>query len=144
MIMPSEPPHHPSRQKSKHAYNDPSLTPVQFMKAVRDDTSVPLVTRLRAAELLLPYEEARKPTVMLRGDKNVTVTIFIDTLFLSPDTVVSYADMLFLKWCCEFENGPLDPNDPETRALWCRLSGHKDPMAPTPGNLADMPPEGNA
>jgi hypothetical protein len=114
------------------------------MRAVRDDTSVPLVTRLRAAELLLPYEQARKPTARIIGAQNVTTTVHIDTLFLPSGAVVSYADMLYVQWCWEFDNGPLDPNDPINRALWCKLSGHKDPIVPTPGNLADMPPEGSA
>jgi hypothetical protein len=114
------------------------------MRAVRDDTSVPLATRLRAAELLLPYEQARKPTARIIGDQNVTTTIFIDTMFLPSGATVSYATMLYVQWCWEFPNGPLDPNCPTTRELWCRLTGHKDPMTPTPGNLADMPTEGSA
>jgi hypothetical protein len=114
------------------------------MRAVRDDETVPLATRLRAAELLLPYEQARKPTVRIIGDQNVTTTIFIDTMFLPSGATVSYAAMLYVQWCWEHPQGPMDPNDPINRQIWCRLTGHKDPMAPTPDNLADMPTEGSA
>jgi hypothetical protein len=52
--------------------------------------------------------------------------------------------MLYVQWCWEFPNGPLDPNCPTTRQLWCRTTGFPDPVIPKPGNLADMPTEGSA
>ena len=99
------------------------------------DTSLPLPTRLDAAAKLGEAE--------LQSPPPVRCTIHIDTMFLSPTCVVSRADMLYVQWCWEFPNGPLDPNDPINRQIWCKVSGHKDPMVPTPNNLAAMPTEGN-
>jgi hypothetical protein len=100
------------------------------------DCTLPLPTRLDAAAKLGDAE--------LHPPPPVRCTIHIDTMFLSPGTVVSRADMLYLQWCYEHPAGPMDPNDPITRQIWCRASGFPDPVIPTPGNLADLPTEGNA
>ena len=69
-----------------HAYNDPTLTPIEFLRRVMHDTSLPLPTRLDAAAKLGEAE--------LQSPPPVRCTIHIDTMFLSPTCVVSRADML--------------------------------------------------
>ena len=40
-----------------HVYNTPGLDSLDFLRAVRDDKTVPLALREKAARYLLPYEE---------------------------------------------------------------------------------------
>jgi hypothetical protein len=49
---------------SHHAYNDPDLSPIEFLQAVYRDTHLPMVTRIQAASALLPFTHpAPRPTV---------------------------------------------------------------------------------
>jgi hypothetical protein len=38
-----------------HAYNDPDLSPVEFLQHVMHATHLPMVSRIQAASALLPY-----------------------------------------------------------------------------------------
>ncbi len=38
-----------------HAYDNPDLDDLQFLRAVRNDTSVPLHLRVKAAQAVMPY-----------------------------------------------------------------------------------------
>ena len=42
-----------------HAYDDPSLSPIEFLQAVYHDPSLPMSIRIDAARGLLPYTEPR-------------------------------------------------------------------------------------
>ena len=44
---------------SSHAYNDPSLSPIEFLQAVYRDPRLPMSVRIDAARGLLPYAEPR-------------------------------------------------------------------------------------
>jgi hypothetical protein len=66
----------PRPPRSNHPYNDPTLSPIEFMRAVMHCPDVPLIDRVKAAEYLLPYEQHRRaPTPVLIGDKNVYIHI---------------------------------------------------------------------
>ena len=40
---------------SPHAYNDPDLSPIEFLQAVYRATHLPMSVRIAAASALLPY-----------------------------------------------------------------------------------------
>jgi len=42
-----------------HAYDDPSLDPLEFLQAVYRDQTLPMSIRIDAARALLPYTEPR-------------------------------------------------------------------------------------
>jgi hypothetical protein len=42
-----------------HAYDDPDLSPIEFLQAVYRDRTLPMSTRIDAARALLPYTEPR-------------------------------------------------------------------------------------
>jgi hypothetical protein len=46
-----------------HAYNDPDLSPIEFLQAVYHATHLPMSIRIDAARGLLPYTEPRPATV---------------------------------------------------------------------------------
>ena len=48
------------RGPQTHAYDDPDLSPIEFLHAVYRDRSLPMSTRIDAARALLPYTE-REP-----------------------------------------------------------------------------------
>lgn len=48
-----------AHESSLHAYNDPDLSPIEFLTAVMRDTHLPMASRIEAARALLPYTEPR-------------------------------------------------------------------------------------
>jgi len=64
-IAPSPPP---------HAYNDPDLSPIEFLYAVYRDASLPMSIRIDAARGLLPYTEPR-PARIPSSDVSCTIVI---------------------------------------------------------------------
>jgi hypothetical protein len=60
-----------------HRYNDPSLTPLQFLRAVYSDPTVSMYLRTKAAEAAAPYES--RPVFQERehwpGEPAITITI---------------------------------------------------------------------
>jgi hypothetical protein len=46
---------HQAPGPSPHAYNDPDLSPIEFLQAVMHAERLPLDTRIQAAKALLPY-----------------------------------------------------------------------------------------
>jgi hypothetical protein len=42
-----------------HAYDDPDLSPIEFLQAIYHDRTLPMSTRIDAARALLPYTEPR-------------------------------------------------------------------------------------
>lgn len=60
-----------------HKYNDPALTPLQFLKAVYSDPTVPMFLRIRAADMASPYEatcdfQVREPWP---GERTIVIRI---------------------------------------------------------------------
>jgi len=47
-----------------HAYDDPSLNPIEFLTAVYRATHLPMSTRIQAASALLPYTEPRPARIL--------------------------------------------------------------------------------
>jgi hypothetical protein len=45
----------PASIPTTHAYNDPDLSPIEFLQAVYHATHLPMSTRIEAASALLPY-----------------------------------------------------------------------------------------
>jgi hypothetical protein len=46
-----------------HAYDDPALSPTEFLQAVMHDTTLPIATRIHAASALLPFTDPKpRPT----------------------------------------------------------------------------------
>jgi hypothetical protein len=68
----------PASIPATHAYNDPDLSPVEFLKAVYHATHLPMATRIEAASALLPFTEP-KP----RATPPITCTIRIEGI--SPE-----------------------------------------------------------
>jgi hypothetical protein len=60
-----------------HRYNDPTLSPLAFLKAVYSDSSVPMFLRMMAAERAAPYEHC--PAFVERepwpGEHRITIVI---------------------------------------------------------------------
>jgi hypothetical protein len=61
-----------------HRYNDPTLSPLAFLRAVYSDPSVPMLHRMRAAEVAALYESRpvflpREPS--LPGEVRVVIRI---------------------------------------------------------------------
>ena len=60
-----------------HPYDDPTLTPLQFLRAVYSDPSVHMHHRMRAAEVAAPY--LTRPMFQERepwpGEHHVTIVI---------------------------------------------------------------------
>jgi hypothetical protein len=60
-----------------HRYNNPGLSPLQFLQAVYRDSSVPMYLRMLAAERAAPYEH--RPTFVERdpwpGEHRVIIKI---------------------------------------------------------------------
>ena len=54
---------HQNLEPSRHAYNDPDLSPIEFLTAVYNDASLPMSIRIDAARGLLPYTEPRPARV---------------------------------------------------------------------------------
>ena len=54
---------HQNPEPSPHAYNDPDLSPIEFLTAVYNDASLPMSIRIDAARGLLPYTEPRPARV---------------------------------------------------------------------------------
>jgi hypothetical protein len=53
----------PASIPTTHAYNDPELSPIEFLKAVYHATHLPMSTRIEAASALLPFTEPKpRPT----------------------------------------------------------------------------------
>jgi hypothetical protein len=78
MIMPDDSSRPP---RSNHSYDEPGLSPIEFMRRVMHAEEVPLSERVKAAEFLLPYEvHPLKPTPVLIGDKNVYIHIKVSGL----------------------------------------------------------------
>src|SRR6516165_11293293 len=46
-----------------HAYNDPNLSAIEFLRAVYHDTSLPMSIRIDAARGLLPFTEPRPASI---------------------------------------------------------------------------------
>lgn len=65
---------HPAHPEPDHRYNDPHISPLDFLKAVYTDTSVPMFLRLRAAQAAMPYE-AVTPFVYEPGEYRATIII---------------------------------------------------------------------
>jgi hypothetical protein len=106
-------------------YDAPDLTPRQFLEAVQRDPVVPLSLRIKAADHLLRIYGPPPPRrVVFNSDKDQTVTIVIETLFMDDGSTVAYSDMLFLKWC--FENGR-NPCCPHCYTAWHQETGYGDP-----------------
>jgi hypothetical protein len=109
-----------------HTYNDPTLTNIQFLEAVRRDPTVPITERIKAVEVLLEIrgpEPSRKPSLIPMGDKDVTLTIRVGTIFPGkPDTVELYDDLLRIKRCWELtqQTGKVISPDLET----AEVEGH--------------------
>jgi len=59
---------------SPHAYNDPDLSPIEFLQAVYRDASLPMSIRIDAARGLLPYTEPR-PARIPSSDVSCTIVI---------------------------------------------------------------------
>jgi len=57
-----------------HAYNDPNLSPIEFLQAVYRDASLPMSIRIDAARGLLPYTEP-KPARIPSSDVSCTIII---------------------------------------------------------------------
>ena len=57
-----------------HAYNDPNLSPIEFLQAVYRDASLPMSIRIDAARGLLPYTEP-KPARIPSSDVSCTIVI---------------------------------------------------------------------
>ena len=49
----------PASTPTTHAYNDPDLSPIEFLLAVMHASHIPMSTRIEAARGLLPYTEPR-------------------------------------------------------------------------------------
>src|SRR5262245_55587562 len=56
----------PDPEPAPHAYNTPGLSPLEFLRAVMDDTHLLLVSRIQAASALLPFTEP-KPRSVVQG-----------------------------------------------------------------------------
>ena len=56
-----------------HAYNDPDITPLEFLLACMRDPDLPLTLRMKAAEYAAPYCEARPAPV-----REPALTIYIN------------------------------------------------------------------
>ncbi len=66
----------------EHAYNNPELSSLGFLRAVKDDLTVPLDLRVKAAAYLLlicGQEPPFQPSLIPMGDKDVTLTIRINS-----------------------------------------------------------------
>ena len=53
----------PASTPTTHAYNDPDLSPIEFLLAVMHASHIPMSTRIEAARGLLPYTEPRPASV---------------------------------------------------------------------------------
>jgi hypothetical protein len=90
------------------------------MRAVRDDPTVPLITRLDAAERL------GKAELQLSSIRTPTVAIHIQSIIPGQqDTIELYHDLLYMKWC--YEHGELNPSDPANYRRWNQETGYGDP-----------------
>jgi hypothetical protein len=79
-----------------HKYNDPTLSPLAFLRAVYNDPSVPLHHRMHAAQVAAPYEPSR-PVI---HDHGPTITIIIESIIPGKhDTIELYNDLAFIKQC---------------------------------------------
>jgi len=47
----------------RHAYNAPDLSPIEFLQAVYNDSSLPMSIRIEAARGVLPYTEPRPASI---------------------------------------------------------------------------------
>jgi hypothetical protein len=124
-----QPGHHTNIQPNHlpvmvHAYDNPTLDSLQFHHAVRNDPTVPLPLRVKAAAYLAPYE----PTTTQRerpwhvtssdghsvpSDQDCTLTIQITPLFPGqPDTHEIYSDFLSVveNYYAELGAGGLGPS----------------------------------
>ena len=55
---------HTAQAPAPHLYDDPDLSPLEFLHAVYRDSSLPMVSRVQAASALLPYtHSAPRPVV---------------------------------------------------------------------------------
>ena len=63
--------------QAEHRYNDPNLTPLAFLQAVFNDSSVPMHLRMLAAERAAPYDH--QPMFIERelwpGEHRITIVI---------------------------------------------------------------------
>jgi len=67
------------RGPQPHAYDDPDLSPIEFLQAVYRDPRLPMSPRIDAARGLLPYTEPRPANAVLSG-----CTIVIPPLSYEP------------------------------------------------------------
>jgi hypothetical protein len=58
---------------SPHAYNDPTITPVNFLLAVMHDRNVGLHTRIEAARMALPL--CHNPPAQTRADPDLVLKV---------------------------------------------------------------------
>jgi len=54
---------HQNQGPSSHVYNDPDLSPIEFLQAVMHAEHLPMATRIDAARALLPFTEPRPASV---------------------------------------------------------------------------------
>jgi hypothetical protein len=62
------------RGPQTHAYDDPDLSPIEFLQAVYRDPSLPMSIRIDAARGLLPYMEPR-PARIPSAEVGCTIVI---------------------------------------------------------------------
>jgi hypothetical protein len=74
---------HHATGPSSHAYNDPDLSPIEFLYAVYRDASLPMSIRIEAARGLLPYTEPRPARI---PSSDVSCTIVIPPFDYEPRT----------------------------------------------------------
>src|SRR6516164_10808610 len=54
---------HQNQGPSSHVYNDPDLSPIEFLQAVMHAEHLPMATRIDAARALLPFTEPRPASI---------------------------------------------------------------------------------
>jgi hypothetical protein len=116
---------HQNPEPSPHAYNDPDLDALAFLRAVMHATHLPMVSRIQAASALLPYTNS-VPRPMVQG--YVPCKIIIGGLGPSPDPTENHSQSLVSR--NKTLSQVADPGDPQI------LRDYSDP--PTPEDIQQI------
>jgi hypothetical protein len=94
----------PGATPPAHAYDRADIGPIEFLKCVMHDTTLPIATRIYAASALLPFTEP-KP----RATAPITCTIRIEGI--SPDNGISQSNPEFGEYNRHPQSGDQGPSN---------------------------------